>query len=137
MLETINSLPRVTFSTIVFAAACEAHPAWSDQSAALQSTTLSGQFSAYKPNFLMFSFTEESQPSWMDGVSRGWNYLEPKAKFLTGNSTKDCDRRLGCFTIYSDIKIPATDINDDIWWDPGNNAEYQDYNIGELTISNE
>lgn len=80
---------------------------------------------------------ERNQPSWMDGVSRGWNYLELKGKFYAGNGIGNCDARLDCMTIYADYKLPVTRVNDDIWWEPGNRSKYTDYNRVELTISNE
>lgn len=80
---------------------------------------------------------ERNQPSWMDGVSRGWNYIELKGKFYIGKGTKNCDRRFKCVTLYADVKIPISEINDGIWWEPNNSSKFRDYNVTEFTISNE
>ncbi len=80
---------------------------------------------------------EESQPSWMDSVSRGWNYLELQGSWEIGNVTKDCGKQIDCVTMSAGIKHAVTSINDEIWWEPGNNFKYTDYNRVELTFSNE
>ncbi len=80
---------------------------------------------------------ENNQPSWMDGVSRGWNYLEIKGKFRMGDANENCDENFSCITLYADVKFPINQINDDIWWEPGNTSKFRDYNIVEATLSNE
>jgi len=78
-----------------------------------------------------------SNPSWMDGVSRGWNFFEVQAGTKIGNSFSRCEYTFSCWNISGGIKIPFTDHPNPIWWEPGNDSQYTDYNRGTLQLINQ
>jgi len=69
----------------------------------------------------------DTNPSWADGVSRGWNFIELSTKFNFGRNVRRCTSDFLCTQISAGIKIPVfTNPDNDIWWEPGNDAKYQD-----------
>jgi len=81
---------------------------------------------------------EQNNPSWMDGVSRGWNYLELKLGARLGRSLGNCIQVISCIEINTGYKHPIfTEPENRIWWEPGNDAEYTDYNRFFFQLANE
>jgi len=79
-----------------------------------------------------------NNPSWTDGVSRGWNYIGLSAKFHIGRDVMNCKSTIFCTQISTGIKIPVfTDPSNKIWWEPGNNSDFRDYNVGSISFLNE
>jgi len=79
-----------------------------------------------------------NNPSWTDGVSRGWNYLGLSAKFDVGRDVLNCTSTIFCAQFTAGIKIPVfTDPANRIWWEPGNDSDYRDYNLGSIGFQND
>ncbi len=80
----------------------------------------------------------DNNPSWTDGVSRGWNFVELSVKLDIGRNVMKCKNTFFCTQILAGIKIPVfTDPSNKIWWEPDNDADYRDYNLGSLNFTNE
>jgi len=85
---------------------------------------------------------ETRNPAWRDNISRSWNYLEAKIRlsrlhWIDEQHNKDCKTHLGCGNFFIAGKRRVFWIDDEIWWEPGNRSKLSDYNLLEVTYSNE
>lgn len=78
----------------------------------------------------------DSNPAWMDRVSRGWNYLEVLGRIEAGKNIPNCQFEFLCINVAAGVRLRLTDVADDIWWEPGNNSAYLDYNRFTVQIIN-
>jgi len=81
---------------------------------------------------------ERTNPAWTDGISRGWNYIELLSRVDTGINIPNCTSEFYCVSLLAGIRHDIfTDPVNRIWWEPGNDAEYLDYNRFSLQIIDE